>query len=71
MSAQDRHKTQPLSIGLNHRTRIGLWTVSLWTGLVGLVNLLSAVSPSLPERVRWLMPVFPFPIRAGGTFLPR
>ena len=66
MSAQDRHKTQPLSIGLNHRTRIGLWTVSLWTGLVGLVNLLSAVSPSLPERVRWLMPVFPFPIRAGG-----
>ena len=66
MSAQEWHKTQPLSIGLRYRTRIGLWTVSLWTGLVGLVNLLSAVSPSLPERVRWLMPVFPFTIRAGG-----
>ena len=66
MSAQERPKPQPMSIGLNHRTRIGLWTVSLWTGLVGLVNVLSAVSPSLPDRVRWLMPVFPFPIRAGG-----
>ena len=66
MSAPDRHKTPPLSIGLDYRTRIGLWTVSIWTGLVGLVNLLSAVSPSSPERVRWLMLVFSFPIRAGG-----
>ncbi len=66
MSAKGQRKIQPLAIGLTHRTRIALWTVSIWTGLVGLVNVVSAVSPSLPGRVRWLMPLFPFPIRAGG-----
>lgn len=50
------------------RTRIGLWIASLLTGLVGVINLLSAVTPALPERKHWLEAFFPFPIRAGGHF---
>jgi phosphatidylglycerol lysyltransferase len=50
------------------RNRIGLWTASLLTGLVGLVNLLSAVTPSLPERRIWLKQFFPFYIRVSGHF---
>jgi phosphatidylglycerol lysyltransferase len=33
---------------------------------VGVVNVVSAVTPSLPERVHWLKQFFPFEIRAGG-----
>jgi len=51
---------------LTRRTRIGLWTASLLTGLVGLVNLVSAVTPSLPQRTALLKQFFPFYIRAGG-----
>lgn len=51
---------------LPKRTRIGLWTATLLTGLVGVVNLLSAVTPSLPERTAELKEIFPFYIRAGG-----
>lgn len=51
---------------LTRRTRIGLWTASLLTGLVGVVNLLSAVTPSLPQRTALLKQFFPFYIRAGG-----
>jgi lysylphosphatidylglycerol synthetase-like protein (DUF2156 family)/uncharacterized membrane protein YbhN (UPF0104 family) len=36
------------------------------TGAVGLANLLSAVTPSLPERVDWLEQIFPFEVRAGA-----
>ena len=50
----------------SQRTKIGVWTVALLTGLVGLINLLSAVTPSLPERVAWLQEIFPFEVRAGG-----
>jgi phosphatidylglycerol lysyltransferase len=50
------------------RNRIGLWTASLLTALVGLVNLLSAVTPSLPERGIWLKQFFPFYIRVSGHF---
>lgn len=48
------------------RTRIGLWAVSLLTALVGVVNLLSAVTPNLPARTALLKHFFPFGIRAGG-----
>ncbi|MCC0178841.1 DUF2156 domain-containing protein [Waterburya agarophytonicola K14] len=48
------------------RTRIGLWIAALLTGAVGLANLLSAVTPSLPERVDWLEQFFPFEVRAGA-----
>ncbi|PSB25085.1 hypothetical protein C7B69_12870, partial [filamentous cyanobacterium Phorm 46] len=53
---------------LPQKTRIGLWTASFLTGLVGVINLLSAVTPSLPDRRNWLEPFFPFPVRAGGHF---
>ena len=48
------------------RTRIGLWAASLLTALVGVVNLLSAVTPNLPARTALLKQFFPFGIRAGG-----
>lgn len=51
---------------LTRRTQIGIWTAALLTALVGVVNLLSAVTPSVGERVRWLREVFPFEVRAGG-----
>ncbi|MFB2969613.1 phosphatidylglycerol lysyltransferase domain-containing protein [Aerosakkonema sp. BLCC-F183] len=51
---------------LAKHTRIGLWTAALLTGLVGIVNLWSAVTPSEPERTAWLKEIFPFYIRAGG-----
>lgn len=47
-------------------TRIGLWIAALLTGLVGVVNLLSAVTPNLHERTEILKEFFPFEIRAGG-----
>lgn len=39
---------------------------ALLTGVVGVANLLSAVTPSLPERVDWLEQFFPFEIRTGA-----
>jgi phosphatidylglycerol lysyltransferase len=51
---------------LTRRTRIGLWTASLLTAVVGIVNLLSAVSPSMPDRLEVLREIFPFSIRASG-----
>ncbi|MBR8838574.1 MAG: bifunctional lysylphosphatidylglycerol flippase/synthetase MprF [Stigonema ocellatum SAG 48.90 = DSM 106950] len=48
------------------RTRIGLWSAAILTGLVGVVNLLSAVTPNLHERSHWLKPFLPFDIRASG-----
>ena len=51
---------------ISKQTRIGLWTAALLTGAVGVANLLSAVTPSLPERIDWLEQIFPFEIRAGA-----
>ena len=51
---------------LRQRTRIGLWIAALLTGTVGVANLLSAVTPSLPERIDWLEQIFPFEVRAGA-----
>jgi len=48
------------------RTRISLWTAALLTGLVGVVNLLSAVTPNLQGRTEFLREFFPFEIRASG-----
>lgn len=53
---------------LTKRNRIGLWTATLLTGLVGIVNLLSAVTPNLPSRTEFLEQFIPFDIRAGGHF---
>jgi len=50
----------------SQRTRVGVWTAAGLTAVVGVVNLLSAATPGLPERLDWLRQVFPFEIRAGG-----
>ncbi|WP_377473285.1 MAG: hypothetical protein P2A85_14595 [Microcoleus anatoxicus] len=56
---------------LSQKTRIGLWTASFLTGLVGVINLLSAVTPSLPDRRNWLEPFFLLPSGLAGIFLPQ
>lgn len=50
----------------NFKNRLGLRSAALLTGLVGLVNLLSAVTPNLYERNHWLREFLPFEIRATG-----
>jgi phosphatidylglycerol lysyltransferase len=45
---------------LNLRTKIGIWTATLLTAIVGVVDLLSAVTPSLHERVTFIEDIFPF-----------
>lgn len=51
---------------LAQRTRIALWTATLLTTLAGIVNLLSAVTRGLPNRVQLLKPLFPFEYRANA-----
>ena len=51
---------------LIQRAKIGLWTAASLTATVGIVNLLSAVTPSVPRRVNWLEQIFPFEIRTGA-----
>lgn len=53
-------------MAVSRRERVGLWAIAGLTSCVGIVNLLSAVTPSLPERVEWLRQVFPFEVRAGA-----
>ncbi|WP_315789564.1 phosphatidylglycerol lysyltransferase domain-containing protein [Fischerella sp. JS2] len=48
------------------KTRIGLWSAALLTGLVAVVNLVSAVTPNLYGRNFLLKEFLPFEIRAGG-----
>ncbi|WP_341526013.1 phosphatidylglycerol lysyltransferase domain-containing protein [Nostoc sp. UHCC 0302] len=50
----------------NLKTRIGLWSAAFLTGLVGVVNLLSAVTPNLYGRNHVLKELLPFEIRASG-----
>ncbi|WP_414513528.1 phosphatidylglycerol lysyltransferase domain-containing protein [Nostoc sp. PCC 9305] len=50
----------------NLKTKIGLWSAVFLTGLVGVVNLLSAVTPNLYGRTHWLKEFLPFEIRASG-----
>jgi phosphatidylglycerol lysyltransferase len=51
---------------LRQRTQIGLWITALLTSAVGVANLLSAVTPSLPDRLDWLEQFLPFEVRAGA-----
>ncbi|AFZ16274.1 bifunctional lysylphosphatidylglycerol flippase/synthetase MprF [Allocoleopsis franciscana] len=51
---------------LTRRTQIGVWTAAFLTSLVGVVNLLSAVTVSEWARVKWLKGIFPFEVRQGG-----
>jgi phosphatidylglycerol lysyltransferase len=50
----------------SHHTRLGLWVTAILTATVGLVNLVSAVTPSLSERVEWLREIFPFEVQVGA-----
>jgi phosphatidylglycerol lysyltransferase len=50
----------------NLKTKIGLWSAAFLTALVGVVNLLSAVTPNLYGRNHWLKEFLPFEIRATG-----
>src|SRR6476646_6298887 len=50
----------------NLKTQIGLWSAAFLTGLVGVVNLLSSVTPNLYGRNHWLKEFLPFDIRASG-----
>lgn len=51
----------------NHlKTQIGLWSASALTALVGVVNLLSAVTPNLSMRNHLLKQFLPFEIRLSG-----
>ncbi len=46
--------------------RIAVTAVAALIALVGVVNLWSAVTPSLPERVAWLEGILPVEVRAGA-----
>ena len=49
------------------KTKSGLlWLVALLTGTIGILNLLSTVTPGLPERVAILGEIYPFEVRAGS-----
>lgn len=48
------------------RKPLALWSAALLTSMMGVVNLLSAINPSLPERREWLSAFFPFYIRTEG-----
>ena len=48
------------------KTNLGLWLVAILTGLVGILNLLSTVTPGLPERIAILQDIYPFEVRAGS-----
>ncbi|QLE56835.1 phosphatidylglycerol lysyltransferase domain-containing protein [Nostoc sp. TCL26-01] len=48
------------------KTQINLWSAAILTGIVGVVNLLSAVTPNLYGRNHWLKDFLPFEIRATG-----
>ena len=50
----------------NAKNSIGLWLVAISTGLVGVLNLFSAVTPGLPERIAILSEIYPFEVRAGS-----
>jgi phosphatidylglycerol lysyltransferase len=53
---------------LTKRDRIGVQTAALLTSLIGVVNLLSAITPSSRWRTEILEQFVPFEIRAGGHF---
>jgi phosphatidylglycerol lysyltransferase len=48
------------------RSRLGVELTAALTLLMGLVNLLSAIAPSLPQRVHWLTELDGFEVRVGA-----
>ena len=48
------------------KSQLGLWIVALLTGFVGIVNLYSAVTPGMSDRLAILRDIYPFEVRAGS-----
>ena len=48
------------------KNKLGLIIVTLLTALVGILNLLSAVTPGIPSRVAILQEIYPFEVRVGS-----
>jgi phosphatidylglycerol lysyltransferase len=57
----------PVPNMLSARVRLGIRLTAFLTGVMGLINLYSAVSPSFPRRDEWLSLFLPSSIRAGGN----
>ena len=51
---------------LRHRTSIGVWSVSMLTGLMGVVNLWSSIFPGDPVRIAWLNLFLPIEMRSDA-----
>ena len=49
---------------LRHRTLIGVWSASVLTGLMGVVNLWSSIFPGDPVRIEWLNLFLPIEMRS-------
>ena len=49
---------------LRHRTSIGVWSASVLTGLMGVVNLWSSIFPGDPARIAWLNLFLPIEMRS-------
>ena len=48
------------------KNKLGLIIIALLTGLVGILNLVSAVTPGIPTRVAIIQEFYPFEVRAGS-----
>ncbi|MGB3404047.1 MAG: phosphatidylglycerol lysyltransferase domain-containing protein [Microcoleaceae cyanobacterium] len=53
-------------MGDRNTQKIGIYLAAFLTAIVGVVNLLSSVTPALQSRVLWLQDIFPFEVRASG-----
>jgi phosphatidylglycerol lysyltransferase len=56
---------------LNHLPQLyhrisGVWGIACLTAIMGIVNLMSAIYPSLPDRRDWLETFLPFELRSGS-----
>ena len=52
---------------LQRKTPSSIWIIALLTGLVGLVNLVSAATPGLFSRTEWFREIFPLTVTTGGN----
>ncbi len=48
------------------KNQFGLTIIVMLTGLVGLLNLISAVTPGIPSRIAIIQELYPFEVRAGS-----
>jgi phosphatidylglycerol lysyltransferase len=54
---------------LVNKTKIGIGITAILTAVTGIINLLSAVTPGLEDRVQWLEDIFPIDVAQYGHFL--